>query len=235
MVKNLEKKVNEEWRLERKFPFPSIDTTQAKLKIPLQPFHFTMQYQPRWVHNIYFDTLDLESYYDNVNGNSDRIKTRIRWYQETNKIFSAPNIEFKIKKNKLGLKNIVALPQNFIDQFNPTFLNSIQLKNALTKLTLLHSSKKIIPLFHNFYYREYYISFDKKFRLTLDSKLSYEKLNFDSRPSSIVSSKYSVIELKYELANEKIAFGMQNGFFAPCSKFSKFVEGIEILPNFGHV
>ena len=53
--------------------------------------------------------------------------------------------------------------------------------------------------------------------------------------NNTVSSKYSVIELKYELANEKIAFGMQNGFFAPCSKFSKFVEGIEILPNFGHV
>ena len=38
------------------------------------------RYPDRYINTIYLDNLDLESVRDNLAGVSDRVKTRIRWY-----------------------------------------------------------------------------------------------------------------------------------------------------------
>ena len=137
MEMNLEKKVTEEWRLERKFPFYSHQYSQAKVAILTHPFLFISLYEPRWVHNIYFDSLDLKAYQENINGLSERSKSRIRWYQDSRNISTKPMLEIKSKKNQLGTKKMIQLTPEFLKVFNPLNLNSIELMKAIKKINAL--------------------------------------------------------------------------------------------------
>ena len=43
---------------------------------------FYKKYNKRLVNSLYFDDLNFSSFKDNVDGNTHRLKTRIRWYNE---------------------------------------------------------------------------------------------------------------------------------------------------------
>jgi hypothetical protein len=82
----------------------------------------------------------------------------------------------------------------------------------------------------NRYYRHYYATYDGDFRLTLDARLSFYRMNgflgnqFFHRQ---LDPRNIVVELKYEVEKEPFA-GRVAGFFPfRMTRMSKYVRGIE--------
>lgn len=229
MELNLEKKVNNLWRFERKFPFNHLQLPLARISILSNPALFSVLYEPRWVHNIYFDSIDLKSYHENVNGVSERKKLRIRWYQKDNLPNSIPHLEYKLKKNSVGTKKTIELNSELFPFFTPTFKLNNELLIAFKNIKEFQNTEYSKPVFHNYYYREYYISNDKKFRLTLDSQLRFENLSTLIIATKQVKSDYAIIELKYNIVDDLEAMKITKQLPNRMDKFSKFVEGVKLL------
>ena len=67
-------------RFELKAEIPKGISENILQKIKLSPFKFQTPYPPRNIYNLYFDSLDLRTYRDNLSGASERVKFRYRWY-----------------------------------------------------------------------------------------------------------------------------------------------------------
>ena len=100
---NMENIANK-YRYERKFLIRDLSVQEIETIIKLHPNFFSEIYYQRNVNNIYFDSLELESYQDNVTGSAQRVKTRIRWYGELFGLIEKPVLELKIKSGFLGRK-----------------------------------------------------------------------------------------------------------------------------------
>ena len=62
-------------------------------------FHWVVVYK-----NFYFDSVNFNNYYDNLDGNIFRTKIRIRWYGDLFGYIENPVLELKIKNGLLGNK-----------------------------------------------------------------------------------------------------------------------------------
>ena len=85
------------FRNERKFRVYAISYPELLNIVRLNPFLFREIYYQRTVNNIYLDSLELDSFFDNVDGYSKRRKVRVRWYGDDLTEVSSPKLEFKIK------------------------------------------------------------------------------------------------------------------------------------------
>src|SRR3989338_2665467 len=106
----------EELRHERKFLISDYSAADIEQIVKFNPACFTEIYHQRTVNNIYFDSLAFDSYYDNIEGNTNRTKARIRWYGNLFGEIENAILEFKIKKGLLGRKEYYSL--------NPFILNA---------------------------------------------------------------------------------------------------------------
>lgn len=151
--------------------------------IKLHPAMFREQHPDRIINNIYFDTIDLKNYNEHINGISKREKIRLRWYG--NKINNV-KLEIKQKENESG--NKLSFSLNKI----PKWLKE-KLKGY--KISLRNS-----------YLRKYFISVNKKQRITVDISLNQP----------------IIIEFKYS-ENEDVC----NFFPERVAACSKYVNGVE--------
>ena len=69
-----------EQRIEKKFVFLPGDKRKIDL-LKIEGF-FKKIYFNRRVNSIYYDTIDLNCLWDNINGYSNRNKYRVRWYDK---------------------------------------------------------------------------------------------------------------------------------------------------------
>ena len=142
--------------------------------------NFQEIFKKRHVNNIYFDDLNLQCLMANLHGDSNRFKIRLRWYDgRTDKSF----FEIKIKKNIFGYKKIYRI-------------DDIPIYHGISKSHLITSiEKKLAKDFSNrfdrfkfiqlvnSYDRRYYLSSDKKFRITIDKNIQ----TFDQRKSGVLN------------------------------------------------
>ena len=68
--------------------------------------HFKKSFPRRIVNSIYFDSIGLDSVYDNLSGISWRDKLRFRWYGEAHRPPSGV-LEQKIKRGYVGTKKLL--------------------------------------------------------------------------------------------------------------------------------
>ena len=92
------------YRYERKCVVPRLLIRDLEYYIKTHPAIFTVVYSERYVNNIYFDTIDYKNFFDNVYGNVNKIKPRIRWYGGLFGLVQHPILEYKIKKGLLNKK-----------------------------------------------------------------------------------------------------------------------------------
>ena len=85
-----------EQRLEKKFVFLPGDNRKIEI-LKIEGF-FKKIYYKRRVNSIYYDTIDLNCLWDNINGFSNRDKYRVRWYDDIN------NSEVFFEKKKRLIK-----------------------------------------------------------------------------------------------------------------------------------
>lgn len=217
-----------EQRIEKKFSFLPGDNRKIEM-LKIQGF-FKKLYRNRRVNSIYYDTLDLNCLWDNINGFSNRDKYRVRWYNTINdtEVF----FEKKTKINQITQKVKISLG-NFknIDELN-SFLETKDFINKINRITVLNL-KKILNVSYN---RDYYIDTRGKLRITFDQKITTHK-NFEGKfINNFAELGNNILEFKYLNEDSKyvreliynLKFNLRN------QKFSKYVQSFVLLSDMGY-
>ena len=220
-------------RYERKFLVENLCVNEINNIVRFNQLNFQKVYENRFINNIYFDDVAMNNYRDNIEGNTNRKKVRIRWYGELKGKNEKPNLEIKIKKGEIGYKNKFLL-NNFsvIEDFNSEYNKICENLKDLKKFHLVSSLR---PTLVNRYQRSYFESFNKEFRLTIDQDLEYFTF-FNNRISFFQRFQQKntvIVELKYATQYSQNANIVSNQFTFRLSKSSKYIMGIDkIKPYF---
>lgn len=218
-------------RYERKFLVTGVSNKDLETVMKLHPSLFLEIYQSRHVNNLYFDSLDMESFCNNVNGVSQRLKVRIRWYGNLFGKIEKPVLELKRKNGFVGSKELFpltpfVLDENFEREVVSKVFNESDIPLSL-RSRLSHLEVKLLNRFE----RKYFQSVDKLFRITLDSKLEAYAVN---RLHNVFVHKHSdptvrILELKYDTQQDEKARKVSNYFRFRMTKISKYVHNTEQL------
>lgn len=222
------------YRYERKFTIPDYYSIQEiEHHIKSNFWLFSEIFHKRQVNNIYFDTLDYNDYLDNVSGVADRKKIRIRWYEETFGMIENPILEVKVKQGLVGNKLSYPIESFTLDNtFTKEYIHTVFDNSEIPK-AVFEDLKIAVPTLLNSYQRKYYISSDKRFRITLDFDLKYYNMdvrfnNFKKIPQK---NPDKIIELKYSPLDDVDAKIITTQFPFRLNKNSKYVNGIDFLKH----
>jgi SPX domain protein involved in polyphosphate accumulation len=216
-------------RYERKFLVADVSRDDVELAIKLHPAMFFEAYESRYVNSIYFDTHDLDNYGQNMQGSSERMKVRIRWYGELFGLVEKPILEFKIKRGVLHHK--ISIPIRGIElQDDMDFdhvMESVETSQIPEVMKLQVGTLE--PSLCTRYARKYYQSSDGEFRITLDFDIGYYRLQKygNTFNHTHVDNINSILEMKYRPENDDKAERISNCFPFRMTKSSKYAQGIE--------
>ena len=217
------------YRYERKFLVDQLGAKQIQVMIKLHPAMFFQPYPPRYINNLYMDTIDMSNYYDNVNGAMRRTKVRIRWYGELFAAITRPVLEFKIKDGFVGRKVNYPLGKFHLGVgFRQRDLQDLLAESQLPEEVAFLLREQAVVLC-NRYYRWYYVSRDGRYRLTLDDELEFHRLSQGRNTFAHhqVNRHERIVELKYGLEDDFGADMISSYFPFRVTKSSKYVQGIE--------
>ncbi|MFC1991168.1 VTC domain-containing protein [Chloroflexota bacterium] len=220
-----------EYRYERKFLISQLTRHELESIVRLHPAVFSEIFYQRTVNNIYFDSVSISGYQDNLNGLYQRMKIRIRWYDELFGFINEPVLELKIKQGLLGGKLRFPLAPFFFDHnYSLQLQQKVFTESNLPEILKEHLKSVKLTLL-NHYQRKYFQSVDGKFRITLDFKVqSYRVYPFlNSFAENLTDSTNNILELKYSDKYEEEAGFITNNFPVRMTKSSKYVNGIEGL------
>ncbi len=143
---------------------------------------------------------------------------------------NAETLEIKVKEGHVGTKYSYPLGDFHLDGgFCERYFREVLRTSGLPgAVDLLLNDVSVVLL--NRYYRHYYVSRDGRFRLTVDSRLSFHKANgalgnrFAHRQRN---HRDVVVELKYGVEHEPGASCVAGFFPFRVTRNSKYVQGIE--------
>lgn len=206
-------------RYERKYRIEGLPVQWIEQVIRFHPAGFRPLYPERQVNNIYFDSPALDEFYQNIAGAPQRRKHRLRWYGEQYTKLHDPVFEIKIKDNELGRKETQALESTTWSDLKTSFLK-------VTTLNYL----PLRPVLVNSYDRNYWISSNGRFRITLDWNLSFSAFSWATLQKHLfLPDQAVVLELKYEEENDSEAQDIFSHIPFRLSKNSKYVTGINLV------
>jgi len=213
----------ENGRYERKFFIEELSREKVESIIKDHP--------ARTVNNLYLDTPDLSEYRKSVDGNSQRIKIRIRWYGDLFGQVKQPVLEIKIKSNNLGDKISFPLKgfeikKNFDYAILKKALDNSQLPEWVDTIV-----KQMVPILLNSYQRSYFQSANKCYRITVDDNqifYSVGKIN-NTFSHSIKDKKNVILEIKYKDKEENKINKISQHIPFRMTKHSKYVYGVNLI------
>ncbi len=220
---------SDEYRYEKKSLITGLSRYEVESIIKCHPAMFTEVYPLRSVNNIYFDTPSMQHYFDNVDGLSNRLKVRVRWYGDILGKIEKPVLELKIKKNLVSCKKIFPLKSFILDSnFSLKEQQEIFLRSDIPDNLKEYLCQMNFSLL-NHYNRKYFLSSDRKFRVTIDFDLQYYKLrkNGNSFLEKHTEDNSVVVEIKYSSEHEAFASSITDIFPYRITKNSKYVTGID--------
>jgi hypothetical protein len=216
------------YRYERKFFITELDESQVRSILGRHKAMFFEVYPPRYVNNIYLDTMMLRNYDDNLIGVADRMKARVRWYHELFGAIDEPILEFKVKRGLVGWKDTYPFPAfTFGRNITERKFQSL-IKESEMPLEVKHRLVGFRMSLVNRYLRSYFANCDRRFRVTIDTDQSFYKVNplvnhFQVRD---VSKDIVIVELKYDREHEELAARISNNFPFRVTRSSKYVDGV---------
>lgn len=157
------------------------------------------------VHSLYLDSDDLKLYWETINGNKNRYKLRLRYYDTNAK--SPVFFEIKRRMNNCILKQRGGVRQEYVAYLLSGHLPREEhlLSKAPKQLVALQRFSELMarvhakPKVHIFYMREAYVSSDDQVRVTIDrSVLGEENLT----PSIKTEMKNPVKAYEHEVILE---------------------------------
>jgi len=161
------------------------------------------------VHSLYLDSDELKTYWDTINGNKNRYKLRLRFYN--NQPDSPVFFEIKRRMNNCIMKERGGVLRAAVDEIlagrlpDPKMLVSTNPKhvNALQNFSRLTAEIGATPKVHIAYYREAYVPHDdNSARLTMDREVRSQpelttRLTTEMREPVLVWGRHVVLELKF--------------------------------------
>ena len=216
-------------RYERKYIAPGMGRSDAAMMLKLNPAVFSPLYHERYINNIYLDTPFFDAYHETLAGVANRKKVRIRWYGALQGDISGPVLELKIKRGLPGYKVSVPLaPFTLGDVFTKNDLRDVLERSALPA-GLAEELAMLQPRLLNRYKRGYFISGDKKFRVTVDTSQSFHDIFRRGGMHRQIKIDDTVIELKYDCEEEQHADCIATRFPFRLSRNSKYATGVATL------
>ncbi len=231
----MNKPVLDNYRFERKFIIPERLTHSIEEVVKSNSALMRKIFCPRFTNNIYFDNSRFKFFFENIDGVSERMKTRIRWYGNLKGKIKKPVLEFKQKHGLTGSKTSIDLPSfDLKDIYRPGFLPSL-FQNSNLDMRKKELMLSLTPSLINRYQRKYFLSFDQKFRMTLDNHLKYYPVSSPEQLSScgLKDSLSMIMELKYSPIYQLESNNIAQEFPFRVIKNSKYVRGIQIIYNLG--
>ena len=195
-------------------------------KIAINSLFFQKKYPNRVINSIYFDTHSLSTFDDSVSGNQIRKKHRIRWYDEHSGK-SKVTYEIKCKDSQLSWKYLYKTSHRInaeTSRWGNLFDNEKGLKD-LNFPTLLN----LHPITLVSYERSYFESWNKKIRMTLDSKISFRSQRLLTKPNFKIFSYHtrsSIVELKFSEEDLDLVKEVQKILKFKPQRFSKYCESV---------
>ncbi len=209
------------YRFERKWLFSNnyFDLYNKLLK---SKFMFRKMYPERKIHSIYFDDFLFSSVRQNLEGESEKFKIRLRWYGQNSEILNYPKLEFKIKKNFMNRKIIKDMPN----------LHNLNIKNIkdiifINKIVNSVYKKKVInPVSTTNYTRSYFISNNSKIRSTVDRNFKVSRF-YNNLHIPIYKKFHKVIlEMKYNKNYDNYVINNVTDISNRFSRNSKYINSI---------
>jgi SPX domain protein involved in polyphosphate accumulation len=226
---NFQESSETNFRCERKFTTDKISAKAIESLLTSNHFFFREIFSKRTVNSMYLDTANLDLYRQHDQGVLARKKVRIRWYGSVFGQISLPVLEIKSKKNIFGEKKQFPLtPIDFSRGFNLKSIGNL-LQTSELPAAIRHTVSFLRPTLLSSYQRSYFLSADKRFRITVDDNLRFKNLcqgGFITNTRMTDESTLTVIELKYDLADEEKAWSIANQFRFPLVSNSKYCSGI---------
>jgi SPX domain protein involved in polyphosphate accumulation len=215
------------FRYERKYFLSQLTKYDVECIVKLNPAMFTEVYHQRYINNIYFDTHGFWNYNDNLEGATQRLKVRIRWYGSLFGQIERPILELKIKQGLLGKKISLPLAGFYFSEATDIF--SIIEPIAQVQDEIGIDFRSLTPTLLNRYSRKYFESYDRHARVTIDTNQAF--YNIKSKENSFIDMRRDntgiILELKYD---QKYASEIQyitNRFPFRITKSSKYVTGLQ--------
>jgi len=226
-MKKLEAPTN--WRYERKFFISYADNHRVESAVKLHPAMFSELFHKRKVNNIYFDTYALTNFFKSVDGQSNRIKIRIRWYGDLFGEIKKPVLELKIKNGLLGGKlsyrlNMFKVDSELSDSVIRDVIESSDIPLEVKDMMRAQSMSLL-----NSYTRKYYQSLDRIYRITIDTNMKFIEVlpHFNKFSNELNDKVNTVMELKYDPPADDAARDITKHFPFRMTKSSKYVTGVE--------
>jgi hypothetical protein len=165
-----------------------------------------------------------------VVGTPDRRKVRLRWYGDTFGEITQPVLEIKIKQGLVGMKQAYPLAGLQLDPHfsDNTFQRAADCSSLPAVVQWDLRSLHLVLL--NRYYRHYYVSRDGSFRVTLDSELTFYKVNGAFGNPFLHRQECAgqiIVEIKYDRRYEPMAEQVISFFPFRVTRNSKYVQGVE--------
>lgn len=203
-------------RFERKYITPN--NIRSQLKSFLRINNSKESFPTRKITSIYYDTYDFKSYFESEDGNPNRTKIRLRFYDNN---INDGKIEYKIKSSELGNKKYFEIKE-IIRKFG-----SLKLKHNNSFLEIPKKINNYFPVLFVEYLRDYYESYEGKIRITYDHNIKFKNLMM----KRVFLFDSNVIEIKYERNNDleyEIINKLLLEFDLNLTRFSKYCKGIQI-------
>jgi SPX domain protein involved in polyphosphate accumulation len=222
-----------ELRYERKFYSNDVSVSQILNYFLTHSSSFKFAYPDRTINNIYYDTNEYSMYRHGIEGDARRVKVRVRWYGDILNSNITPVLEIKRKFGHVGDKLKWNLPKYDSTESMLKATQKIELlldENVNNYDVLFTILPMVKPVLINRYERKYLISSDKKFRVTIDTSMSY----FRSTTSETCLKDFDqidgiVVEIKYLPEDHERVSIITSQIPIRLSKFSKYLNGIDVL------
>ncbi len=219
-----------ERRYEIKLPLEHANLTSVRMWLRLHPANFSPHFPQRRVNSIYFDSPDLFSVDENLAGQSERRKLRLRWYGNIDQV-TRGNWEIKCKERNLGWK--ITRPMGSCLRLSTmSWREVLAVLRADTGDTVgMHLSYSSCPTLINSYERLYYLSWDMSIRATVDFNQSVYDQRLSRAPNLTRRLPYPdrdsiVLEFKAPQASHDQLSEIVQHLPVRVTKNSKYVNGM---------
>ena len=218
------------WRYERKFEAQALPLPQIALILRLHPACFRTAFPSRSVNNLYLDQPDLRSFGTHVNGAMHRQKLRVRWYGDAHGEIARPVLEVKRKRGQVGTKLRFPLPP-FV--YGADFDWGKLRRDMLDRVGDVDVAEFVAgaePKLFNRYERDYLLSADGRFRMTVDRALCFARVcGQGARATATSRWPATVLELKYAVADDVDVSRLTAHLPFRLGKYSKYLQGVVTL------
>jgi hypothetical protein len=219
-------------RYERKYRSEHLDLHEVLQIVRDHPMSFRRLYPDRQVNNVYFDTPELHFLHENLTGVPERRKYRLRWYGSDLDHAAAPVLEVKRKSGEVGDKLLAPVSACTWSVGGAQLQAGFAAVHAQLPPNSPLGAGDLRPVLLNSYLRSYYISYDGKFRLTIDRDQLFRGFNAHQQVQRLAfEDRAIVVEVKYEAEDDGRFALVGQRIPLRLSRNSKYTIGMLLLGN----